>query len=257
MSAEISQDVSATMTEPSKALVVETPCEITGGSLTTMAPIVLYRPRRYHLESSTETAPLLALWGEPLDDIFNTLNALTITPALVHMGHPGVLFLDGLIDPRIKEALGEEAQLSRTTNAFFTEIRIFYPACDVNPITIETILEPFEGQLHVIPTRGLLSMESLVFDPRTYGFGAIAGYFSRTSDGYYVKIVIRFNKRETRGKGHRVVERKLFVAAWVHRDHVSLGTEDRRLLQLDSLILSKPDFVKVPLSTRYVTLIFP
>ncbi|KAF9488384.1 hypothetical protein BDN71DRAFT_1499500 [Pleurotus eryngii] len=258
MSTSSSKDMHSNQ-EPNFPLASEE-AEVIGGDLVTFVPMFARAPSPTIHESPNEVStPLPAvpsLIGKILTKLFKHSNHVVITPMteLLTIGDQGVLLLDELPTPDIKKALGEGCKIERTTLAFVIEIRIFHAACFIVSLDIETILEPFEGQLLISPTNGQLSMESLVFDPRYYGFGAVVRFFTQTSDGYFVKVIIRFILREEE-KGVQV-ERKLFVAGWVHRDHIILHDKDRRYLEKDSLILDIPAIMVEPSSSRYKVHIF-
>ncbi|KAF9491470.1 hypothetical protein BDN71DRAFT_1433977 [Pleurotus eryngii] len=230
MSTSSSKDMCSNQ-EPNSPLASEE-AEVIGGDLVTFAPIFV-------------------LIGKILTKLFKHSNHVVITPMteLLTIGDQGVLFLDELPTPDIKKALGKGCKIERTTLAFVSKIHIFHAACLIISLNIETILEPFEGQLLISPTNGQLSMESLVFDPRYYGFGAVVGFFTQTSDGYFVKVILHFILREEE-KGAQV-EHKFFVAGWVHRGHIILHDEDRCYLEKDSLILDTPAIMVEPSSSRY------
>lgn len=189
-------------------------------------------------------------------DIFQHSNEIVITPftSFLVAGHPGIIFLDGVPSPNFQEALGRGCRLERKTLAFCTEIRIYHSRSAITIIDVEDILDPFEGELLATPTNSLLSLDSLVFEPRHYGFGAVLGFYSQTADGHFVKVIIRFNRRLY--EDGIQVERKVFVSFWVHKDHVALLSEDRRLLNEDSVLLDQPDIIVSPSSARYTVHIF-
>lgn len=197
-----------------------------------------------------------SLVGDVLMDIFQHSNEIVITPftSFLVAGHPGIIFLDGVPSPNFQEALGRGCRLERKTLAFCTEIRIYHSRSAITIIDVEDILDPFEGELLATPTNSLLSLDSLVFEPRHYGFGAVLGFYSQTADGHFVKVIIRFNRRLY--EDGIQVERKVFVSFWVHKDHVALLSEDRRLLNEDSVLLDQPDIIVSPSSARYTVHIF-
>ncbi|KAJ8694933.1 hypothetical protein PTI98_007565 [Pleurotus ostreatus] len=118
-----------------------------------------------------------------------------------------------------KKLLEGDVVLERKTLAFCTEIQIFHSRSAITIIDMEDILDPFEGELLAIPTNSLLSLDSLVFEPRHYGFGAVLGFYSQTANGHFVKVIIWFNRRLYEDRIQ--VERKVFVSFWVHKDHVA------------------------------------
>ncbi|KAF9499086.1 hypothetical protein BDN71DRAFT_1428413 [Pleurotus eryngii] len=245
--------------EPSSSLVSEE-AKVIGGDLVTFALMFAQAPSPATHESpnkvSTPFPAIPSLIGKILMNLFKYSNHIVITPIteLLAIGDQGVLFLDELSTPNIKKALGKGCKIEQTTLAFVSEIRIFHAACLIVSLDIKTILKPFEGQLLISPTNGQLSMESLVFDPHYYGFRAVVGFFMQTSDRYFVKVIICFILREEE-KGAQV-EHKFFVAGWVHQDHIILHDEDRRYLEMNSLILDIPTIMVEPSSSHYKVHIF-
>ncbi|KAF7419252.1 hypothetical protein PC9H_001839 [Pleurotus ostreatus] len=222
-------------------------------------PISFFLPAFRPLDSTpTVEVPgaIPSLIGDVLTDIFQHTNEIVITALTPFLlaGHPGIIFLDGVPSPALKEALGRGCRLERKTLAFCTEIRIFHPRSAITVIDVEDILDPFEGQLLASPTNSLLSLDSIVFEPRHYGFGAVVGFHSQTSDGHFIRVIIRFNRR-LYDEGLQV-EHKVFVSFWFHKDHVALLSEDRRLLDEDSALLDQPEIIVAPSSMRYKVHIF-
>ncbi|KAF9488262.1 hypothetical protein BDN71DRAFT_1499546 [Pleurotus eryngii] len=183
--------------EPNSPLTSEE-AEVIRGDLVTFAPMFVRAPspatHELPNEVSTPFPAIPSLIGKILMKLFKHSNHIVITPMteLLTIGDQGVLFLDELPTSDIKKALGKGCKIEQTTLAFIIEIRIFHAACFIVSLNIKTILKPFEGQLLISPTNGQLSMESLVFDPHYYGFGAVVGFFTQTSDGYFVKVIIHF-----------------------------------------------------------------
>ncbi|KAF9489952.1 hypothetical protein BDN71DRAFT_1525511 [Pleurotus eryngii] len=242
------------------ALAAFTLEEATAGNITIM-PLMLVRDG-----SPMPPLPSLAfrpsssvpsLLGEIITGLFEHFNEFIISLAtsLLTLGNPGVLFLDGTAEPNFMLVLGEDCWLKCTTLAFIMEIHIYHPASEVIPIIVNTITEPFVGELLFTPTYGELSMESIIFDPRYYGFGVVIGFFAQSSDGHFLKLILHFNAwRDLGGIQERS---KLFVVGWVHWDHMDLCPEDHHCLEENSRILDKPSIQVEPLSTRYIVYIFP
>ncbi|KAG9219984.1 hypothetical protein CCMSSC00406_0006897 [Pleurotus cornucopiae] len=234
--------------------------EATAGSIVTMPPTFVRNdsPTPVLCTSVFKTASSVSsLLGDIISALFEHWNEFLISPTAPRLSStfPGVIFLDGTADPDFATALGENCHLKRTTLAFFVEIRIYHPVSNITPITVNSIVEPFEGELLFTPTHGELSMDSVVFDPHHYGFGAVIGFFAQSSDGHFLKIILRFNTwRELGGTRERS---KLFVAGWIHRDDIELRPEDRRYLEEDSCILDRPEIKVAPPSAQYIVHIFP
>ncbi|KAL4250510.1 hypothetical protein AB1N83_014428 [Pleurotus pulmonarius] len=185
-----------TFQRPAPAAFEFEEAEAVSKDLVTFAPILVRdpSPTAPHLSPATSSQfpAIPSLLGRIIERLFNHTNHAVVTPVtgLLTAGDEAILLLDDIPTPNIKNALGKGCTIQRTTLAFITEFRIFQAACLIVSLDIETILEPFKGDLLISPMNGQLSMESLVFDPRYYGFGAVVGFFTQTSNGHFVKTIM-------------------------------------------------------------------
>ncbi|KAF9492981.1 hypothetical protein BDN71DRAFT_1508959 [Pleurotus eryngii] len=215
-------------------------------SLTPPLPSLPFQP--------SSSVPILL--GEIIAGLFEHFNEFIISPAtsLLSLENPGILFLDGTAELNFMLVLGEDCWLKHMALAFLTEICIYYPASEVVAIIVDTIREPFAGELLFTPTNRELSKESVVFDPHYYGFGVVIEFFVQLSDEHFLKIVLHFNA--WRDLGGIQEQSKLFVAGWAHQDHIDLCPDDCCCLEEDSHILDKLSIQVEPPSTRYTVHIF-